>query len=171
MRCAALIFILLLAACAEPTAYAPADPAARAPEGFTETRLEADRWRVAFSGNSATSREAVELAMLHRAAEIALREGGGWFRIVDEDTETEIREVAVVSGFGPWPYRSRYSGRFGFGPYTGLDTLETRQIKRYAAHAEIILGAGEKPVGDPRAYDARAVIAELGPRLTRPESG
>ena len=171
MRRALVILALLVSACAEPTAYAPADAGARAPEGYTELKIEPGRWRVAFSGNTVTSREAVEIAMLHRAAEIALREGGDWFRIVDEGTDETLREVAVVGGFGPWPYRSRFDRRFGFGPGYGLDTIETRRISRFSAHAEIIVGAGEKPAEDPLAYDARAVMAEIGPRLSRAREG
>lgn len=171
MRRLALTLALLLSACAEPTVYAPADPEARAPEGYAELKIEPGRWRVAFSGNSATSREMVEIAMLHRAAEVTLREGGDWFRIVDEGTDETVREVAFVGGFGPWPYRSRFDHRFGFGPGYGLDTIETRRISRFSAHAEIIVGAGEKPAEDPLAYDARAVTAEIGPRLSRAREG
>ncbi|EHN77422.1 hypothetical protein SMCF_3052, partial [Streptomyces coelicoflavus ZG0656] len=39
---------------------------------------------------------------------------------------------------------------------------------RYEASAEIIMGRGTKPAGDPNAFDAREVIQNLGSRVTRP---
>ena len=39
---------------------------------------------------------------------------------------------------------------------------------RYEATAEIFMGKGPKPVNDATAFDAREVIANLGPTIVRP---
>lgn len=168
MRPLALILCVLLAACAKPTAYVPADPAAARPEGYAEARIEPGRWRVSFAGNSATSRDAVKDALLHRAAEVTLREGGEWFMVVDDDLETDIRHVAVGTDYFGYPSLFR-GGRRGLGyvPFSGFATLDTREIKRFAASAEILVMRGPKPAGEGAAYEARAVIADVGKRLTR----
>lgn len=167
----------LLTGCIEPTPYQPAAPGAARGEGFSNAEIEPGRWRVTFSGNSATSREMVETALLYRAAEITLAQGGDWFRIVDDETEAETRQVAVVSGFGPYPYGyfgPRGYGRYGVGGFGGIgafNTIDAREIKSYQAIAEILVVRGEKPAGEPAAYDARGVITSIGPTLKRPEPG
>ena len=46
--------------------------------------------------------------------------------------------------------------------------MDVRTIERFEASAEILLGKGAKPSGDPRAFDARDVMANLGPTIQRP---
>jgi hypothetical protein len=45
--------------------------------------------------------------------------------------------------------------------------MDVREIERYEATAEIVVGNGPKPAGDPNAFDAREVVDNLGPRLPR----
>ncbi|WP_340108648.1 CC0125/CC1285 family lipoprotein [Pikeienuella sp. HZG-20] len=163
MLCAAGAAVSLMA-CAAPTPYEPAAPGVVGAEGFSEMELEPGRYRVTFTGNSVTSREEVETGVLLRAAEVTLAAGGDWFQVVREDTETDTQRVTV--GAGPYPY-GVYGRRFGFSTF---DTFETREIKRYQTIAEIMVMTGEKPAGAPEAYDARAVVAALGPRVRRPET-
>ncbi|HEU4430488.1 MAG TPA: hypothetical protein VFT98_17130 [Myxococcota bacterium] len=68
-------------ACATETRYQPAE--GPGDYGYREQRIESDRWRVAFRGNSMTELESVEQALLYRAAELTLEQGFAWFRIVD----------------------------------------------------------------------------------------
>ncbi|HEY0102124.1 MAG TPA: hypothetical protein VGB60_01530, partial [Brevundimonas sp.] len=49
-----------------------------------------------------------------------------------------------------------------FGP-----ELDIREIDRYEATAEIVMGRGAKPSDDPNAFNARDVMQNLGPRVTR----
>jgi len=42
-------------------------------------------------------------------------------------------------------------------------------VDRYRATAEIFLGKGDKPANDPKAFDAREVMSNLGPTLRHPE--
>ncbi|MEX2520869.1 MAG: hypothetical protein WD969_16245 [Paracoccaceae bacterium] len=174
---AAALAAALLSGCIEPTPYQHATPDEARAEGFADVEIEPGRWRVTFSGNSATSREMVETALLYRAAEITLANGADWFRIVDDETEAEVRQVAVVSGFRPYPYGyfgSRGYGRYGIGGFGGIgafNTVDAREIRSYQAIAEIILLRGTKPAEEPAAYDARGVISSIGPTLKRPEAG
>ena len=55
-----------LAACATATPYQPAGEGSR--YGYSEQRVDRDRYRVTFAGNSVTSREQVEMSLLLRAA-------------------------------------------------------------------------------------------------------
>jgi len=158
--------MLLLAGCAAPTAYAPAaDDAGLSGRGFSEQRLETDRYRVAFSGNSLTPRETVETYLLYRAAEITLAGGHRYFRIVEQDTEAHTRYRTSVSGYGFAPYR------YGYFPGTvPLTTDLAHPITRYDAVANVLVGVGSPQEGDDRTYDARDVVARLGPTIVRPET-
>jgi hypothetical protein len=51
------------------------------------TRIETNRFRVSFAGNSMTSRETVERYLLFRAAEITLQQGYDGFEMADRSTE------------------------------------------------------------------------------------
>lgn len=165
---------LALSACATATPYGPAGQGSR--YGYSDMRVDADRFRVSFAGNSVTSREQVEMGLLLRAAEITLESGHDWFATVDRATDRDVRYSASPDPFyydryrpywGPsWRYYRRGAWspwRDPFGP-----TMDVREIDRFEATAEIVVGRGSKPAGDPNAFDAREVINNLGPRVPRP---
>lgn len=157
-----------LAACASPTPY---QPAKKGRNGYEDTAIESDRVRVAFHGNSSTPRTAVETALLFRAAEVTLARGGDYFIVREQDTEksSDFRTTGtgVGVGAGAFGYGGFHRGvLFGSG-FGGSST--TREIPRYSAVAEILVRRGEKPEGDPAAYDANDVLATVGPSLTRPK--
>lgn len=163
-----LLACALAAACAKPTTYSPASPDKPNAQGYADTLVEPGRYRVTFTGNSVTTRDQVETALLLRAAEITLEQGGTWFRAVSEETETNRQQVGYVSGFGPYPYGYGIFGRryrdyddYGYWPAS----FQTREIKSYQAIMEILVMEGEKPEGDAAAYDAAEVEASLGPRV------
>lgn len=150
-----------LAGCVGPTPYAPAKTAGG--QGFAETLLEPGVYRVRFTGNSVTSQADVETALLLRAAELTLREGGDWFLVIDSGTEADIRRVTVVSHPDDYPY-----GFYGYG-YRGFGSVETREYTRYRAEADIMVMRGAQPAGQAAAHDAKAVAAALGPIVPRPD--
>lgn len=162
---------LTLGACATATPYRPAGPGGYG--GYAEQRLDADRYRVTFAGNSVTSREQVEMSLLLRAAELTLESGHDWFSTVNRATDRDTR----YSGFRDPFYRDRYWPYWGpdwrfqrAGAWSRWDPFwedDIRQVDRYEASAEIVMGRGPKPAGDPNAFDAREVIANVGPRVTR----
>lgn len=157
----AIAAALLLAACAGPTPYLPAENGT----GFRDIRIEPGRYRVQFAGNSLTSRETVETYLLYRAAEVTREAGGDYFVIVDEDTavDREYRTtVDAVHFAGPISF---YYRGLCCAPLTLTET--TRPIERFTAVAEIRTYEGEPPAASLRAYDARAVLANLGPLIDR----
>lgn len=165
---------LALSACATATPYGPAGLDSR--YGYADQRIDQNRFRVSFSGNSVTSREQVEMSLLLRAAEITLETGNDWFTTVNRDTERDVRYYAhrdpfYYDRYSPFWYPSwrYYRGGYWnpwydpFGPRVDITAID-----RYEATAEIVVGNGRKPSGDANAFDAREVVQNVGPRLARP---
>ena len=93
---------LTLSACSTATPYQPATKTTSG-YGYSDQRIETDRWTVNFSGNSVTSRQTVESYMLYRAAQLTLDNGFDWFETVDRHTQDKTE---VVGAYDPWwgPY-------------------------------------------------------------------
>lgn len=174
-----------LSACATPTPYQPNIPGQRESGGFSEQRVERNRFRVMFQGNTLTSRETVEGYLLFRAAELTVQNGFDSFAIVDRNTDRETRTYVEPdplyrpwygSGYGAWRPYWRYQGSsfgwrswdpFGRDPFWG-DRVDVRTVDRFEATAEIVMRRGPPPRGDLRTFDARAVIENLRPRIQYP---
>ena len=174
-----------LAGCATPTPYQPIVPG-KSSGGYSEVRIEPNRWRVTFAGNSLTSRETVEGYLLFRAAELTTQQGFDWFSIADRNTDrksyTYVDPDPLYSpwygaGYGFWRPSWRYWGAGpgwrSWDPYWGdpfwANSVDIRTVDKYEAAAEIFMGKGPKPANDPRAFDARQVVANLQPRIKYPE--
>jgi hypothetical protein len=176
-----------LAACETPTPYQPLASRTAISGGFSEQRLEVDRFRVTFAGNTLTSRQTVENDLLYRAAELTVAQGFDWFetadRHTDRDERTYIDPDPFAWGGGYWrPYWRIYGGHRGFGggfgwrsagpfwgdPFWG-DDLDIETVQKFETSAEIVMHHGPKPEGEARAFDARAVISGLGPTIQRPK--
>jgi hypothetical protein len=149
---------LALAGCATPTVYeAAGGPAA---VGFSEVRIEPDRYRVTFHGGGGAPAVQVSDYVLLRAAQIAVRDGDDWFRVVDRISEREPSRSGGVISVGGGGASFGRGGGVGLGlgasfPLGGGPAI-TRSI-------EVVLGKGPLPSGGD-AYDARAVINQIGPR-------
>ena len=175
-----------LSACETVTPYQPLSASNAQAGGYSETRLNADKWRVMFSGNSLTSRETVERYLLYRAAELTVSQGYDWF--VTDDKQTDKKSEAFVDpvyGYG-WAPSWRFRGRYGWGgygawggagwnyrfggpwgsPFGPPTTVE--EFNRYEVSAEISMGHGPRPTAG-RALDAREVMMNLGPQIQRPK--
>lgn len=176
-----------LAGCATPTPYQPNIPGQSSSGGYSEVRIEPNRWRVTFAGNSLTSRETVEGYLLYRAAELTTQQGYDWFSIADRNTDkksyTYVDPDPLYSpwygpGYGYWRPSWRYWGAGpgwrSWDPYWGgpfwANSVDVRTVDKYEAAAEIFMGKGPKPPGDARSFDARQVIANLQPRIKYPEA-
>lgn len=173
---------LMLASCASPTPYQPLASASSRQGGYYEQQIDPDYWEVTFAGNSLTSRERVETYLLYRAAELTLQQGNDWFGVVTRDVERNVREEATPSAgfYNPWygyGWRPRWSYYYGgrgwrsWDPYWGDPFFDTREVERYVATSEIEMHRGRAPEGSRRTFDAREVIARLGPSIERPDSG
>ncbi|MGL5838714.1 MAG: CC0125/CC1285 family lipoprotein [Sphingorhabdus sp.] len=171
---------LIASGCATPTPYRPAS-ASDSRTGYSDYRVETDRYRVSFSGNSMTSRDTVERYLLFRAAELALQEGADGFVMLDRETDRRTRTIVdrpFTAGrygwWGPaWSYRHPRFGWRSWDPYWGDPfwdrDIDIRQIDRYEAMAEIRLIRGRLNRDDPRVFDARDVVEQLRGTIRYPE--
>lgn len=158
---------LSLAACATAvgTAYAPADAKGY---GYTETRIEQDRYRITFAGDGATAPELVEDYALLRAAELAVENGYDWFRIIGRSMDAEEKGgVGLGAGLGTGSYGRRSGVSVGVGG--NLGTVGAKRF--YTARIEALFGKGEKPTDEAGAevYDARSVIDTIRSRISSAE--
>jgi hypothetical protein len=141
----------LLGGCGQPTPYQPAADG----YGYSEQQIEENRYRVTFSGNELTPRDAVQNYLLYRAAEVTLDRGYDYFTVVDRNLD---RSTTYWSS-GDTYWGSRYG--VGSGAFLGFGTTTARPVDRYTAYADVVLFKGEKPEGDVNAYDARDVLRRL----------
>ncbi|MEO1039075.1 MAG: hypothetical protein AAFX09_05970 [Pseudomonadota bacterium] len=162
--------LLALAACAEPTPYQPIGDGGR--YGFDQIRIEDDRYRVSFSGNSLTDRETVELFLLYRAAELTLERGYDHFRVVTRDTDEETRRFSQPRYSAFDVHYRYYHPRYGWYGWRDpfWDDVSMREITRYHASAEIRFGRGAAP-DSADAFEAREVTANLRDRIVAPDAG
>jgi hypothetical protein len=183
----ALVLAAGLSACVSPTPYQPNVRGGATSGGYSEVRIEPNRWRVTFTGNTMTSRETVEGYLLFRAAELTLQNGDDWFSIVDRQTDAKSRTYVEPDplyhpwygpGFGYWRPSWRFRGR-GFGwrtwdPWFGgpfwADQVDVQTVQSFEASAEIMTHKGAKPANDPRAFDAHAVVDNLKSKIRYPNA-
>lgn len=183
----ALLLCASVGSCAHPTPYQAQSASSAIRGGYAEEELSPGHYRVSFSGNSYTSRETVESYMLYRAAELTLNRGFDWFVTVDRETERKVtRRIGADPFYRPWygppydvwlpywRYRVRGSGWYSWNPYDAdpfwADRFDERVIEEFEATVEIRMGTGAMPAGDGHPYDARQVIADIGPRVVRETS-
>jgi peptidoglycan/xylan/chitin deacetylase (PgdA/CDA1 family) len=164
---------LTLASCVTSTPYQPATGSAG--YGFSEQRVEENKFRITFRGNSSTTREQVENSLLYRAAELTVQNGYDHFIVIENDTEgrTTVSRSASPAFFGRYPYGypgsfyafPYYAYGFGWEPY---DTYE-REYTRYSAVAFVTMHKGAKPADKPQAFDAREVMGNLAGAVLGPK--
>jgi hypothetical protein len=176
----ALAIIASAGACTTtPTPYQPyrAESAGGVHGGYSDQRIAPNRFRVRFHGNELTSRERVENYLLYRAAELAIGNGYDWFAIADRHTEHDVETYVRQPPLGPyWQPHWRYYRR-GYGwdvwhpEYGGAfwaDGMDVTTIESFEAEAEVVLEKGSPPTGNSRSFDARRIIADLGPAIVHP---
>ena len=170
-----LYFVLLLpvlAGCATPTPYAPAEQLGG--RGYSDERLAENRYRITFAGNSVTKRETVENYLLLRAAEVTRRAGYSWFEFDERNTESKTTYYTTFTGYPGWgPRWHRFGWYWHTWAYDPWDPYWARNevvlpSTRYEAFAEIILLRPDAARNDPRALNASDVIERLGPTSVPP---
>ncbi len=148
-----------------PAPYAPKTEGSRT--GYTDQQLTTNRYRVTFTGNSVTDRETVENYLLLRAAEVTLQAGYGWFVFDTRNTKAKTTYMSSFSGWPGWGGYGWYYHSWAWGPYGpgsfDMD-MTSRPITRYHAYAEIVLLTPEQAHAEPRAINARQIVAHLRPR-------
>lgn len=158
----AALLCLGLAACETPTVY----QAAARPDavGYSESRIEPDRYRVIFQSGGGAPAGQVEDYVMRRAAEIALREGYDWFEVVDRSGEARPPRSSSAISIGGGSASYGRGGGVGVGLGAAFPLSGGPRIIR---SLEIVCGRGPRPPGG-NVYDARGVLASLtepqGPR-------
>ena len=137
-----------LAACATATPYQPL----KAGEGYSEQKLEANRYRIAFGANASTPRRKTADYVLLRAAELTLEQGYDYFVMTGQSTGAEPRSSALSVGVGGFSFGGGVGAGVGVGTGGGSSYTEV---------ADIVMFKGPKPENDPNAFDAHAVKENL----------
>jgi hypothetical protein len=154
---AAIVLAVALAACATPTPYGPTDGRGY---GYREQRIEADRYVVTFSGNSATSANDVSDLALRRAADLALSQGFDWFEVVSRSDDVSSGRgggsglsvgIGGVSGGGNTSVGTSVGMSFPLGGGSGGAATTSLEVR---------MGRGERP-DRATVYDAREVSNNL----------
>ena len=156
----ALALALALSACASLAPYgAKGGPGG---QGFSEQRIESDRYRVTYDGVGAPGPVA-DMALL-RAADLTVQSGYDWFEVVQRWTDGRpdgaggVRpSVSIGAGSG------RYGGYSASGVGVGLG-FDISGPQPTSTTLEILMGRGARP-DRPDAYDARQVRDNLRSRF------
>lgn len=146
------LLALSLAACstAGPTLYAPAQDGHY---GYSERRIEQDRFIIRFDAGSDASIEETEDLALRRAAEFTLEQGADWFVVVRRDREGNDRNPVSVGTSASYSTGSRgYSARG-----VGLGIRFDNSAGQKSVTLEILIRTGTVS-DDANAYDARDIL-------------
>lgn len=153
---APILAAALLAGCATPTVYGPAMSASGV--GYTDYRIEQNRFRITFRGGGGAPPEQVSNFALRRAADVALAEGYDWFRVVDRFMTQEGQgsgpRFSVGAGGGSGGYRSGVGVGLGTSFDLGGGPALTSTI-------EVLMGRGAPPPGLDT-YDPRQIARSMG---------
>jgi hypothetical protein len=169
-----------------PTPFQPYVPEAAAGVhgGYSEQRLAPDRFVVRFHGNEFTSRDRVEGYLLYRSAQLTLESGYDTFAIADRHTEHDVETYVRPDPFyNPWygpdyaswhpDWRYYVPGGGWYGWHSGSapfwhDRPDIVRVEAFEATAEILLRKGPPSATESQEFDARKVIADLGPSIELP---
>lgn len=151
---------LTLSACASLAPYGP--QTGPNGQGFSEQRIESNRFRVTYRGVGAPGPVA-DYALL-RAAQLTTQQGFDWFEVTQRwidgrpDSAGGVRPSVSIGGGS-----SRYGGYSASGVGVGVG-LNLSGPSPTSTVLEIVMGRGQRP-DRPNAYDARGVQDSLGRRL------
>ena len=154
-----LIAVLAIAGCATtPTVY----QAAAGPQGvgWSDMRIETDRYRVTFQGGPGAPPEQVsDFALLH-AADLAIAQGYDWFRVTQRSMRPQGRDSGARLSIGTGSASYGRHSAVGLGVGTSFDLGGGPSL---AQTIEILLGKGPAP-RDPDVYVAQEVRRTIGGR-------
>lgn len=164
--CFAVLIAVALGGCASTSEYQRASGAGD--YGYTDTKLEDDRYRIAYRLRGKNIGKAQDYALL-RAAELTMAAGRGWFRVVDRDSEVDEGDDRGLTGVRTERRVTRDCGLLGCrttsSPSYGVESTVGR-IDRDATVVvvEILLGKGKKP-SDAATYDAAQLAGNIRSRM------
>jgi hypothetical protein len=156
------LYVLAVAACAPvgPTLYGPETN----DYGYKETKLENGEWKISFTGNHLTERQAIENYALYRAAQIAGKHGIAQFVVIDRIYERDTRRTYAYRS-NPSRYISE-TGRGGGAHHLG-PSQTSRLVRTERRTATIVIRPYNAPSDRPAvAIEAPArVIERLEPGI------
>lgn len=165
---------VLLAGCAA-TPYQPASASAAA-NGYSDTMVSENTYKVSFKGNDMTSRATVDNYLTYRAAQLAKQKGYTGFMLVKDNTSAnDTIDVMPTAGVGLYPEFSPYYNFYGpFGsyywnPWDGMgwdNSVDVMSSTNYDAHATIRL---TNATGGKNYFNASDVMARLGSSIKMPK--
>jgi hypothetical protein len=156
-----------------PTPYQPRTEGQQT--GYTDRALTQNRYRITFTGNSATPRETVESYLLLRAAEVT--RAAGYSSFLFDTRNTKANHSYQTIPYGPDPYGPGFGAwgrRGGFGYWGGWGfpyepNYDVVVHTNYDAYAEIVLLTPDQAAREPRAINAADVISHIGPEAAPPK--
>lgn len=153
------LMALAVAACETvPQPYGPASGAQA--QGFSEARVEQDRYRVTYRAPAKVERARVEDMALLRAADLTLGAGYDWFRVIDRFADARPGSGPMLSlGTGGTSFGGSSAVGVGLGTSFQLGGSGTRSVT-----LEVQFGRGQRPNARD-VYDARDVAETLRKRL------
>lgn len=127
-------------------------------QGYSEQRIESNRYRVTYNGVGAAGRVA-DWALV-RAADLTTEQGYDWFEVTQSWTDGRPGGAggvhpSVSIGGGS----SRYGGYSASGVGVGVG-LNFTGPQPTSTTLEVVMGRGAKP-NSPNAYDARSVQGSI----------
>jgi len=93
-----VVSILMISGCA--TKYDTEKSFWSGDTGFSQTQLGSDLWQIDFKGNSYTDRATTKKYTLKKAAQIALKEGYPFFKVMEGETNKDITGSDMFGGYG-----------------------------------------------------------------------
>ncbi len=147
--------VLMLAACASAPYYVAAERSGDV--GYSEQKLENDRFRVSYTSRAGAGREEATQFALLRAAQLTLEEGRTWFDVLSNRAQTaQARSSGPRISLGGSV--GSVGGRTATGVGVGLGFGGGGQSTAQTVVLEVRLGDGPKPQD---AYTAASLAANL----------
>lgn len=160
-----IIYSLFLFGCATATPYQPMG--SDKSEGYRDLKLEENKYRILFKGNSLTPRETVETYILYRAAELTLDKGFDHFLVREQTVDVKsdyFNTGGPMYGMGLGRRRYPYYA-VGYG-WSGAGNVNSSDRYQAIAYITLLKGKGTHPDD---AYDAKEVMKNLDPSIVRPK--
>jgi hypothetical protein len=153
---ACLLALALVACATPPTPFAAAGPQGI---GYSELRIEQNRYRVTWRGTDHPGAPGEDLALL-RAADLALANGYDWFRVVSRnDTAAQSRGPTLSLGTGGADYGRHSAVGLGIGTSFNLGGPPLRAVT-----LEVLMEKGTPP-HEAGAYDAHDAAKTIRGRI------
>ena len=146
------------------------------PSGYASAAVGDNSYEVTYAGPWGGSRDAIEGALLYRAALLTRQHEKTWFRFLHMPGEAgPLSHPARLSpsfgsAYGHWQPLWSYQTASGWQPWHPewaapfwADTADGRGVRQVEAHAMIELGRGPSTAAEQTDFDVAAVLRDLRP--------